>query len=315
MIWLVFLPSSVALSLKIYVYWTLRRANSKQLNNAIVVMFVSLFIANATELLGLAGSYIIGTSYHFEYVLRLYYIATFWALASLIVYALQHAQIITSLKTAMLIYLATTLISLATAASDWIIAGFQPIMFEGTSYVYTIVRIKGEFYSFAQLWVLSAIFIASLGFTIAIKIHEGIARRRLQIVIWGLSPLLISVLIVVAAMELGVQFNMIFMSSICTSILLLILVHTEVHGSIFKFLSTIPLTQEWKRKRAYWHNYEALVESLQNSKHNEAPWKTTIAKAEHLMMQEIVNYHDGDHQGAADSIGVSISTVRRKLEE
>lgn len=170
---------------------------------------------------------------------------------------------------------------------------------------YSVTREAGQFYWILQIVIpgfwLTGLF--ALGYTV-LKSEDWVQQRRGFALLIGSFPLVLSVVIVMALMQLGLEVNATIIVSLAINILLGTLLYTEYESGVFRLLSLVPKTHENRlvllaARSAYALGAHGLSEAVSNF--------------EKALVNDALNRCKGNKTGAANLLGISRATLRRKM--
>ncbi len=308
MIWLLVIPSALALSIKLFSIWLLRHLKPKELNFDLVLVAASLLVMNATELIGLISGIFYGAHDGLGVYLLLYYTGLYSFLGASLLFTYERNHQRNEVLRA-IVYLFCVMLASLTVFSNLIVAGYQTMS-------YSVTRVPGDYYIAFQLYALSCLVIIGYSLVYSVKKSQGVERRKASTILTAFAPLLAVILGVIIAMALGYKLNMTLLISASTSILLYILIYVDSSQHLFGLLSKIPGTREWKNKRNCLSSYQTLVKkAIQNGGPGDPQLlKHAMSDIEQSIFNEVCSYHDGNQVRTAKALNVSLSTVKRKLK-
>lgn len=195
--------------------------------------------------------------------------------------------------------LLTTAVGIITVViPGWAIAGAQSIG-------YSVSRIAGPLY-----WVVQILIVVPLTASTAILALTAfwsanwIRKRRALALLIATSPVVFCVLTMMGLMQAGVEVNAAVVVSFSINILLAVIVYTEYESGIFRFLSFIPRTAENRLiAHAAYSAYDLSSQGLNGA----------VANFEKALITDALLRCNGNKTVAADMLGVSRATLRRKL--
>lgn len=182
---------------------------------------------------------------------------------------------------------------------------------------YSYSRIPGPFYWVFQLLILSFDFVAVVALIFGSWFSNSIlVRRKSKALFLSLSPIIIVSVCVLVLMQMGFQVNALLLVSFAIILLLIGVIITETEvvktggntnpGPLFRFLTLLPGTEEHKllktaRDTMCWGDNSSL---------------DIAAKSyERMVISEAMKISKGNKAAAAKALGISRTTLNRKLAE
>lgn len=172
---------------------------------------------------------------------------------------------------------------------------------------YTSTRIPGPFYWVFQCQILGCVLGTISVLVYHLKANKNLTtRRKAKAMLIALSPILFVVVGVVVLMALGFRVTGSIVGSFAILTFLLTFLIIEHEYKLFRFLSFVPLTTEFKF-------VNGLREILSKSGVNSL--QDSVAQFEHLLILNTIDQCDGNKTNAANTLGISRTTLRRKIQE
>ncbi len=288
------LPSVIALSLKLTIFW-LGRHSIATSSLWLWLFFLGLFGMNLVELVGF---YYVHQPEKGLIWLSAYYISAELAFISLLALSLENAQKLSGAIKLCLITCFTI--------------GVIPLLIPGAALLgaksigYSVTRIPGPYYFIVQMAILLPLF-GSIGLSVYYSFSSQLEmiQRKSQILLMSCIPIFLTVIIVMLVMHIGYQVNASVILSFMITITLVILVVTEHKEHRYKFMSLIPKTKENK-----------FIRKLSNLIVDPA---IGLDQGRELVEQEMIRealiLTEGNKIKAAEMLGVSRQTLQRKINK
>ncbi len=234
----VILPAVVALAIKLFILWYSRNSAT---NQTVFSTLVFVFALHNLSEIGLFLHFFAGSNA--EYILRCYYVLTYFVLASMLVYAitLSNTGKLKFLQFAIFIF--SGLLASYTLYSDQIISGFTPLK-------YAITAIKG-----GQYWIFQTFVLSTLMLVVVILIRGYLtAKNHLKQVkclyaLFALSPIVIVSGATVILMKIGVPVNAMVVVPIASTLLIVITLYSERKHGITDIRQYLPMSLEQRTIR------------------------------------------------------------------
>lgn len=171
---------------------------------------------------------------------------------------------------------------------------------------YGVTRISGPFYWLIQVSFVSTMFVSALVLISVIIYSTSLLKRRCAIIFLAASTILIvNVLAIVVLMQLGLSVNALIVTPIAVCIFVGMLLYAESDGRMFKLLSMIPSSPENKLVNK---TIEAYM------KYKSGQFQEAVEEFEKAIINDVIEKCEGNKTLAAEILGVSRTTLRRKLE-
>lgn len=233
------LPAVFALLTKIWVYALARK--SEHTSKTFLCLLGFFAIHNLSEFVVLAQFFKAGVTE--SVLLRLYYVALFFSLGYMCVFAMSVANQKKNIKYSFSILVIAFVLSLIVVFSDWIVAG-------SLSLGYTVTAVKGSYYFVFQFFVI-------LGFLcIAYTLGRSYLTTfdiRIQLkcfyAMLALSPVIIMSLLVMLMMQMGFQYTGVVLLPFASTLVLLIVVKTEKDNDLIRIRNRLPFTARARAER------------------------------------------------------------------
>lgn len=288
------LPSLSALTIKFLILWYSRNRFS-QLNKWVIIFFISLFLLNIAELLIFLTPF--DATGHSYPILVYYYVCSMGSCAGYIALGFVISKKISPAIEKLIIG------AFLVGASMLLVPGLALNGVESIGY--SITRVAGPGY-----WVVQVLIVASLLIGTGLLIKTGFNRRditskrKATAFLVGGFPTIFAILFIVLLMQLGYKVNATVVVSFAINILLLTAIFMEYEYGVFRFLSYVPATDESKITQ------RALKAMLGSTNGNMVEAVNTF---EQLLIEEALRQSNGNKTQAAERLGISRTTLRRKL--
>ncbi len=293
-------PSLFALIIK-GILFAVARGDLFHKNTALAVFLMALFALNLAEFILLVN----GASSDFSlWAMKGYYVAAVSTAAAFLALALSLYSRDRLVASGLL--MVVSLLSVFIVSSDSLIAGIQPIS-------YSVTSMPGKYY-----WMLQAFIILStisglivLGINVA-RAPDQVARQKSAVILIGTAPMGIFTIGIIITMFLGYSVNATVVQSLLSTLLLAILIFTEAKYHLFRFLSYVPLTREYKiRTRAQVLVNQAISDLYEN---HRLALKDLRSEFESALIELAIQSTDGNKTHAARVLGIGKATLHRKIE-
>lgn len=290
------IPSLSAIVIKGLIFWYWRK-NLLHLDKWMWMLLLGMLGLNIAELLIFITPFT-GPGGLSLFILKLYYACSLFVGVGFLSVALKLKEWY-SKKIEKVMYALLVVSTIATVGPNLAIVGAESIG-------YSITRIAGDFYWVIQVTLLFTMFAGLATLAICLQKNENSpAGRRSLALILGAMPTIFVVTFVLMAMQQGYKINATLLTSISTNLWLLVFVYTEKDVGLFKFLSLIPATSEFKISRK-------VTESLYFV--GKTDLGEVVANFEKVVLNEALKQSEGNKTLAADMLGISRTTLRRKLQ-
>lgn len=170
---------------------------------------------------------------------------------------------------------------------------------------YTSTAIKGPLY-----WVFQLVFPLSLILSVVVLAfaqrfnpHELI-QRKAKALLLSIIPIVVVAISIVCLMQMGVKITGSVFASLSIIMFVMIFMVTEDEHQLFRFLTYIPATSEYKLV----NNLRSAIFTASKARLQEA-----VQQFEMAVISEAVVKHGGNKTLAASSLGISRTTLRRKM--
>lgn len=170
---------------------------------------------------------------------------------------------------------------------------------------YTVTRVAGPYYWVQQFVILTGITVSALLLVnTAFHADNWSDRRKARAILIGSAPVLLGAVIVIGLMQLGISINATLVATVTVNIALIIIIYSEYETILFKFLSFVPMTPEF-------HFAKLTVRAA--SKLNSSGLQGAAEEFEDALINETLKKYQGNKSASAKALGVSRTTLRRKL--
>jgi len=301
--WLV-IPSLITILTIFIVIMNKRKRKVLSENRLISGLLMSLLLMNILEVLTFGNIY-----QHYEILLRVYYCTTF--ITSSYVICLSERLSNPIYFPRRVFYILILLINIAlissTLITNQIVAGAERIS-------YTISRVKGDHYWVFQVYTLLCFIGAPIliGYSI-FNAANPLEKKRNIVILFSFIPLTLTVLLVIALMQIGIKMNFSIFLPISTLIFVIVYLFTENRSDLFRFLVNIPFSSE---RAAYKEISERVIEYISKAQTDEKlSLKEMMAEIERTFINNALEIKDGNHNLAAELLSISLSTIYRNKEK
>ncbi len=293
-------PSLFALIIK-GVLFTVAKGGLFRRNTVLAIFLAALFALNLAEFTLLANGTATGVSL---WAMKGYYVAAVFTAAAFLALALSLCKPDKLVSSGLLI--AASLVSTFIVVGDNLIADTQLIS-------YSVTRVPGDYYWVIQAFIILNTIPGLIMLAInAIKSPEQIVRQKSTVILIATAPMGVFTVGIVIAMALGNNINATVVQSLLSSLLLAILIFTEAKYHLFRFLSHIPLTPEYKiRTKAQVMINQAISDLYANHK---LPLKDLRSEFETTLIELAIQSTNGNKTHAAKALGIGKATLHRKIE-
>lgn len=289
------LPSFINLVIKLWLFWFGRDSLISR-NRFLGALLLAFFSLNLAEFLSF---YCIDNAHATYLVVKYYWVSAVFSAALMVILSdqLTSQRIPPGLFTATALILACLII-----ATDTLIAG-------GASIGYTVTRIPGECYWILQIYILicvtaSAVLLAYGGRALADKQK----RRKCTIIFLGFIPIVVSVIVVFAFMQVGIKMNAVMIVSSAITFFLAVLITAEVRYSLLNLLTSTPVIS--------FHIIRRIVSLMYEICHDRSfNLKGFLQNIENILIMAVLDINNGDRRGTANQLGMHISSLNKKLQK
>ena len=242
-------------------------------------------------------------------LMKLYYVFMIITLTSILVLSIKICNIeqlsILKKEICAFLFFVSCVYIFTIVSTNWIIEDIQL-----TSY--SLTRVPGKYYFLIQ-YLFIALSIPILVLLIIgsswKNVDENVKRSR--VILSSFSPLLISLLGVLALMEAGVPVNASLVLPLGSTILLTVIINTERKEDLFKLLIKIPYTKENSDYKKITNEIESFLTSARCGE--ESSLKTLTSKLEQHIVSMAVEMANGSQVKAAVLLNTSTSSICRKI--
>ncbi len=193
---------------------------------------------------------------------------------------------------------AFTLAAVVTVIPNLAIAGVKSIG-------YSVTRVQGPYYGIIVLTLLGSLLTAMIGLVwVTCRSKEHFVQRRAYVFLLAVAPLILTATGIIISMLCGVKVNGSMYISVSVCVTLWVLVYTEQKEHLYRFISLVPYSREYKFFREM---------SLILGNPEDGLKKAKVLFEEELLKQAMMYSKDNKTQ-AAKILGVSRQTVNRKMK-
>ena len=294
------LPSFVAILAKLQLFLQARRQLIS--NASLTTLLVALLVLNGVEF----SSYFLTAAEKLSsvWMMRLYYFSAVVAAAALLDLCLLSAVRQAKAYRIGALCLAYV-VCIAAAAPGVVVAGIEPIG-EFTR------RLAGPSIYYWSAYIATALSVGLVLLVYGLKSAPNAeSKRRCKALLVGLTPLGLSTIVLVILMQLGIRINGSLIISVMSTLLVMVIIYCDSRYGLFKFMSRVPYTEEYKRRR----RINSIVSDLQQvvmTSGQEARYKSLLKDIEKEAIDLAVIAHDGNKSRTAKALGISGMTLSRK---
>ena len=294
------LPSVIALGIKIWLFMVSRMKLFR--DNPFLAMFLcALFGLNVAELFILL--LVDNPASALGYMMA-YYVAAVFSAATYLLLAMNVIRTRAWLNHG--IVASGMLLSVLVCIPDFFISGT-------TSIGYSLTRLPGEHYVYLQAYLLLFIACAiAVNFFGVLVPSDQMVRKKSLAVLIATFPMAVITALIIISMMFGHRLNATIILSLMTSITLMILIYTEKRYRLFKLLSYMPYTQEFRLKRKIDLLIDDLIESLFEKDHNP-DLKILVSRFESSVIRLAIEASNGNKTHAAQLLQIGKATLHRKI--
>ena len=295
------LSSILALLIKFSLFLVGKSALFKD-NQPLAIFLVALCALNLSELLLFANE---GNKQVLMSVLQIYYAAAVISAAALFYLCI---HIIRAKKLfAAISFAISIIIAFLTFIPDIILGGYESIG-------YSITRIPGEYFLLLQIYLIGTLLLGcALLFSGAVKSSDRMVNKRSLILLISVFPLVFFAVTLTITLSMGFKINGTVIISMMTSIMLAILIYSEKQYRLFKFLSYVPYTHEYRLRSKARKLMDQTIEDLFNS-NKPVKFKEIRSEFETALIELAIESTGGNKTHAAKQLGIGKATLHRKIE-
>ena len=295
------LPSIIALTLKLLIFW-FGRVYLHSASLWLILFFIGLLGINAMELL--TFSYVANPAAGLL-PLTMYYIFVEISLFALLLLALETANKLNpTLK--LLLYAGFIMSIVPLLIPDIALVG-------ATSIGYSITRIPGPYYFLVQLGILLPLLLTIMVLAHASCFGVAAIKRKSRILLLACSPILVTLVVVMWLMQLGYPVNSSVILSLMITVSILILLLNERQQPMFHFIDRADIykfTRLFPQSKD--HRFVGQIIRLVNKPTMGLSSANELIEQE--MIREALTIAQGSKSKAATILGISRQTLQRKLD-
>ena len=285
--------SFLVLTIKIWVGW-INKQHIRHSNQWFWLFFAGLLLINLLEFIGFSypskGAYAL-------LLLTIYYMGLILMVASLLAMTLEVAGHLNRIATTC-VYTVLVVGIISLAIPGFILDGVRSVG-------YTSTRIPGSYYWLFQILFLGSLVSSSFFLLKAIlKPVTVLSQRKAKALLIATAPIIVAGLAVVSLMQMGIEITGSIIGSFVTLIFLCVIIVSENEHKLFTFLTYIPSTAEYKMAA----KVRAMLSGVYVGNLN-----TAISEFEQLIINDALSKSHGNKSDAAEKLGISRSTLRRKM--
>lgn len=299
MAWYV-VPSLAAMAVKLILLWITRHRLQSHTN--FIVLLVSLFVLNAAEF----TSYFVPDSAlpNSLWIMQLYYLAAVIATAAVFDVCLEITHDNVRRWRDINALIAFT-VGLLTVVPGTVVAGIEPM---GD----LVRRVPGPAMGVWMSYVVPTL-LASIG-TLIVGIRKAPSphrKRQSRALLIAFVPLLLSTVVIIVLMAMNVRANGAVTISVMTTILAIVLYLSDSRYQLFKLLSRIPTTPEY-RERSQLLSLIQTLQEVATTPDRQDELRQILRRMEMAGIGMAIEANEGNLSKTARNIGVSRATLVRK---
>ncbi|GAB1264814.1 hypothetical protein NBRC116493_22870 [Aurantivibrio infirmus] len=171
---------------------------------------------------------------------------------------------------------------------------------------YTYTRIAGPLYWVVQILLVGALLASVSLLAVTAKYGKDLlSKRKAKALLVAIIPIVVVSVGVVILMQFGLQVTGSVVGSFAILFFLIVFVIIENEQKLFGFLSFVPATAEFKL---------ATEARSALSRVGSADLQSVVTYFEKAIINDALDKCEGNKTSAADMLGISRTTLRRKLE-
>lgn len=303
-LWVV--PSLVAMLAKLILFWVARSSLTSR--PAFTLLLVSLFIMNGVEFSSFFRTASLAPENYDQYLwmMQLYYLAGVGTMVAVADVALS-ITFKNAYRFRQVNGVLAAIVGVLTIVPGVVIAGIEPL---GD----LVRRVPGPAMPVWSAYIVGGCIASFACLMWGIKnAHTLLQRRKSCALTLAFLPLLISGGLVALLMSLGYAINGVATLSISTTILVVILYVSDTRYQLYNFLSSVPVTAEYKN----WQKLRDLSHQLKEAAampERQQDLRALIQDIESASISIAIDANEGNMSKTARHIGVSRATVLRKIQ-
>lgn len=297
-------PSLLAIVAKLALFWLARRNLVKQ--TSFTVLLTSLFVLNAVEFSSYFRSAAVQPEFYGQYLwmMQLYYIAGAIAAAAIADICLKLVLKDSKRQRQVNGILATTVV-LLTIVPGSVITGIDQL---GDF----VRRVPGPAMAVWTSYVLLAFSGSGLLLSIGVKSASTLIRRqRSCALLLAFVPFIVCSIVVIGLMAMEYPVNGAVTISLTTTLLVITLYVSDSRHRLFRLLSRVPATTEYKNCRQL-HRLSDQLKEAAAVPEMQQHIKSIVQGIEAASIGIAVEANEGNVSKTARSVGVSRATIVRK---
>jgi len=285
------IPAIIAFIITAYILVNVAKSETQSKTFTIMVLF--FLVHHACEVLSFIEFF--KEKGQMLLILKIFYTATLWFLAIILIYANEVSKI-------KLRYLKVGLISTCVPLSFLILFG-NLIIAGSASLGYVMTAVKGDYYFLFQ--ITAALFLISTPILLnygRIKAKEHITEIQCTYMLFAFAPLMLTLISILALMAMGIKINAIAVVPIASALFLMITAKCEAKHKLTDIRRYMPLSSERKTS-------QEIMELFSSYARDELSYRESVNEIEKLLVMHKYSKNGKNASATAQTMGMPRSSL------